>query len=51
MSCRLLVACHEISKRHFIDKIDVKTSKIMNNANYDVNVGEKVNIPNIVHVW
>ena len=26
MSCRLLVACDEMRKRHFIDKIDVKTS-------------------------
>ena len=39
MSCRLLVACDEMWKRHFIDKIDVKTSKTMKNANYDVNVG------------
>ena len=51
MSCRLLVACDELSKRHFIDKIDVKTSNTIKKANCDVNVGEKVNIPNIVLVW
>ena len=39
-------------KRHFIDKIDVKMSKTMKNANYiNVNVGEKVNMLNIVPVW
>ena len=38
-------------KCHFIDKIDVKMSKSMNRANCDVNGGEKVMMPNIVHVW
>ena len=50
-SCRLLEACDEIGKRHFIDKIDAKTSKTMKKANCDVNVGKKVKMPNIVHVW
>ena len=50
-SCRLLTACDEIGKSHFIDKIDAKTSKTTNEANYDVNVGKKVKMPNIVHVW
>ena len=48
MSCRLLVACDEMRKHHFIDKIDVETSKIMKNANCDVNVGENVKMINIV---
>ena len=50
MSCRLLVACDEIYKRHFIDKIDVISSKPMKKANYDGNVGEKMKMPNSVHV-
>ena len=29
MSCRLHVACDEMRKRHFVDKINVKTSKTM----------------------
>ena len=40
MSCRLLVACDEMYKRHFIDKIDVKTSKAKKKAKYGVHVGE-----------
>ena len=51
MSSRLLVACDEMRKRHFIDKINVKTSKTMEKANCDVNVWIKVKIPNIVHAW
>ena len=50
MSCRLLVACDEMRKRHFIDKIDVKTSKTMKKANCDVYLGEKVKMINIVQV-
>ena len=38
MSCRLLVACDEMRKRRFIDKIDAKTSKTMKQATCDVNV-------------
>ena len=51
MSSRLLVACDELRKRHFIDKINVKTPKTMKKANCDVNVGAKVKMPNIVHAW
>ena len=52
MPCRLLVACDEMRKHHFIDKIDVKTSKtIMRKVNCDVNVGKKVKMPKSVHVW
>ena len=29
MSCRLHVACEEMRKRHFVGKINVKTSKTM----------------------
>ena len=29
MSCRLHVACVEMRKRHFVDEINVKTSKTM----------------------
>ena len=29
MSCRLHVACDKMRKRHFVDKINVKTSKTM----------------------
>ena len=49
MSSRLLVACDEMRKRHFIDKINVKTSKAMKKANCDVNVWMKVKMPNIAH--
>ena len=33
MSCRLHVACDEMRKRHFVDKINVKTSKTVEKAN------------------
>ena len=51
MSSRLLVEYDEMRKHHFIDKINVKTSKTMKKANCDVNVGTKVKMPNIVHAW
>ena len=51
MSFRLLVACGEVRKRHFVDKSNVKTPQIMKKANRDVNVGVKVKIPNTVHAW
>ena len=51
MSSRLLVTCNEMGKPHFIDKINVKTSKNMKKANCDANIGTKVNMPNIVHAW
>ena len=51
MSCRLLVACDEMRKRHFIDNINVKTSKTMKKTNNDVNVGVEIKILNIVHAW
>ena len=51
MSCRLHVACDEMRKRHFVDKINVKTSKTMEKANCYASVGAKVNIPNTVHAW
>ena len=51
MSCRLLVACDEMRKRHFIDKIDVKTSKTMKKANCDVNTGEKVKMPKKMYMF
>ena len=47
MSCRLHVACDEMRKRHFVDKINVKTSK----TNCYASVWAKVNIPNTVHAW
>ena len=47
MSSRLLVACDEMRKRHFIDKINIKTSKTTKKANCDVNVWMKVKMPNI----
>ena len=34
MSCRLHVACDEMRKRHFVDKINVKTSKTMKKSNF-----------------
>ena len=37
-------------KRHFIDKINHKTSKTMKNANCDVNVGAKGKMTNYLHV-
>ena len=37
-------------KRHFIDKINDKTSKTMKNANFEVNVGAKVQLSNSLHV-
>ena len=43
------MACDEMRKRHFIDKINVKTSKTMKKANCDVNVRAKVKMPNFVH--
>ena len=51
MSSRQLVTCDEMRKRHFIDKVNVKTSKTMKKANCDVKVGTKVKMPNIVHAW
>ena len=50
MSCKLRVACDEMRKRHFIDKIDVKTTIIMKKTKCEVNNGEKVEMINIVHV-
>ena len=47
MSCRLHVACDEMRKRNFVDKINVKTSK----TNCYASVWAKVNIPNTVHAW
>ena len=37
-------------KRHFIDKINDKTTKTMKNANCDVNVGAKGKMTNSSHV-
>ena len=37
-------------KRHFVDKINVKTSKTMKNVNCDVNVGAKRAMANYLHV-
>ena len=51
MSFRLLMACGEVRKRHFVDKSNVKTPQTMKKANRDVNVGVKVKIPNTVHAW
>ena len=51
MSCRLLGACDEMRKRHFINKIKVKTSKSMGKANCEVNVGAMWKRPNFVYVW
>ena len=52
MSCRLHVACDEMRNRHFVDNINVKTSKTMEKkANCYASVGAKVNIPNTVHAW
>ena len=51
MSCRLLVACDETRKRHFFDKIYVKTSKTMKKSNCDVNVRENFNMQNVVRDW
>ena len=50
MSRRLLVACDEMRNCHFIDIINVKTSKNMEKANRDVNV-RAVKMLNIVHAW
>ena len=41
MTYCLLFARDEMRKRHFIDKINDKTSKTMKNANCDLNVGAK----------
>ena len=49
MTCWLLVACDEKRKHHFIDKSNNKTSKTMKNANNEVKVGVKVNMPNFLH--
>ena len=43
------MACDEMRKRHFIDKIKFKTSKTTKKANCDVNVRAKVKMPNFVH--
>ena len=51
MSCRLRVTCDEMIKRHFIDKINVKTSKSIEKANCEVNVGAMWKMPNSVYVW
>ena len=51
MSCRLLGACDEMRKRRFINKIKVKTSKSMEKANCEVNVGAMWKRPNFVYVW
>ena len=50
MTYSVLFACNEIRKRHFIDKINDKTSKTMKNANCDVNVEAKVKMKNFLHV-
>ena len=50
MTYRLLFARDEMRKRHFIDKINDKTSKTMKNANCDVNVGAKGKITNALRV-
>ena len=42
------MACDEMRKRHFIDKIDVKSSKTINKAKCDVNICEKMKMPNIM---
>ena len=49
MSCRLHVACDEMRKRHFVDKINVKTSKTMKKK--QIVTKASVNIPNTVHAW
>ena len=51
LSCRLLVTCGEMRKRHFIDKINVKTSKSMEKAICDINVGAMLKMSNFVYVW
>ena len=51
MSCRLLVAYDEMRKRHFIDKINVKTPKSIEKAICDVNVGAVWRMPNFVYIW
>ena len=51
MTCRLLVACDEMRKRHFVDKINVKTSKSMEKAICDVNVGAMSKMSIFVYVW
>ena len=50
MTYCLLFARDEMRKRHFIDKINDKTSKTMKNANCDVNVGAKGKMTNSLHV-
>ena len=50
ISCRLLVTCDEMRKRHFIDKINDKTSKSMEKAICDVNVGVMLKMSNFVYV-
>ena len=42
MACRLHVACDEMTKHYFIDKIHVKNHE---KTNCGVIVGEKVNLP------
>ena len=51
MSCRLLVTCDEMRIRHFIDKINVKTSTSIEKSNCDVNVEAIRKMPNSVFVW
>ena len=51
MSCRLLVSCDEMRKRHVVDKIKAKTSKTMKKANRDENVGANVTIQNNEHAF
>ena len=38
-------------RRHFIDKINVKTSTSMGKAICDVNVEAMLKMPNLVYVW
>ena len=50
MTYLLLFARDEMRKRHFIDKINDKTSKTMKNANCEVKVEAKGKMTNSLHV-
>ena len=51
MAYWLLVVCDDIMIRkcHFIHKINDKTSNTMKNVKYYVNVGVKLQMPNLLH--
>ena len=51
MSYCLFMACDEMQKRHFNDRIKATICKTIKNVKCDVNVGVKANKPNLLHDW